>query len=49
VRNVHKIFVREPEQQRPSAGLGYNWEDNIKVHVQEEDVGVCGLNFSGSG
>jgi len=32
--NAYKILVRKPERKRPSEGLGYNWEHNIKVYVQ---------------
>jgi len=42
--NAYKILVRKPERKRPSEGLGYNWEHNIKVYVQGggcEWVCVC--------
>jgi hypothetical protein len=33
--NAYKILVRKPERKRPSERLGYKWEDNMKVYVQE--------------
>ena len=32
--NTYKILVRKPERKRPSEGLRYKWEDNIKVYIQ---------------
>jgi len=32
--NAYKILVRKPKRKRPSEGLEYKWEDNIKVYVQ---------------
>ena len=40
-RGVHTVLVRKPEGNRPLGRPRRNWEDNIKMDLQEVG-GVCG-------
>ena len=39
-RGVHKVLVGKPEGKRPLGRPRRRWEDNIKMDLQEVEVGV---------
>jgi hypothetical protein len=39
-RIVYRVLVGKPERKRPLGRHGRRWEDNIKMDLQEVDVGV---------
>jgi hypothetical protein len=42
-RGVHRVLVRKPEGKRPLGRPRPRWKDNIKMDLQEEEVGGgCG-------
>jgi hypothetical protein len=40
-RGVHRVLVGKPEIKRPLERPRLRWEDNIKMYLQEVEVG-CG-------
>jgi hypothetical protein len=43
---VHRKLVEKPEGKRPLGRPRRRWEDNIKIDLQEQDVGVLtGLSW----
>jgi hypothetical protein len=38
-RGVYRVLVGKPEGKRPLGRPRHRWEDNIKVYLQEWDVG----------
>jgi hypothetical protein len=43
---VYRGLVGRPEVKRPLERPRRRWEDNIKMDLQEQDVGVCnGLSW----
>ena len=45
---VYRVLVGKPEGKRPLGRPRHRWEDNIKMDLQEVDVGD-GLDRAGSG
>ena len=39
-RGVHRVLVGKPEGKRPLGRPRRRWEDNIKMNLQEVDVGT---------
>jgi hypothetical protein len=39
-RGVYRVLVGKPEEKRPLGRPRCRWEDNIKMDLQEVDVGV---------
>jgi len=39
-RGVYRVFVRKPEGRRSLGRPRLSWGDNIKMDLQEVDVGV---------
>jgi hypothetical protein len=39
-RTLYRVLVRKPERKRPDGRSSHRWEDNIKMDLQEVDVGV---------
>jgi hypothetical protein len=45
-RGVYRVLVGKPEGKRPLGRLRRRWEDNIRMDLQEMDVGVrTGLSW----
>jgi len=42
-------MVEKPEEMRPLGRPRHRWEDNIRMDVERDTVGSCGLESSGSG
>jgi len=38
-RDLYRVLVGNPEGRRPLGRPRLRWEDNIKMHLQEGDVG----------
>jgi hypothetical protein len=39
-RGLYRVLVRKPEGKRPFGRPRYRWEDNIKMDIEEWDVGL---------
>ena len=39
-RGIYRILVGKPKGKRPLGRLRRRWEDNIKMDLQEVDVGI---------
>jgi hypothetical protein len=39
-KDVYRVLVGKPEGRRPLGRPRYRWEDNIRMDLQEWDVGV---------
>jgi hypothetical protein len=39
-RGVHRVLVGKPEGKRPLGIPRRRWEDNIKMHLQEVNIGA---------
>jgi hypothetical protein len=37
MRNLYKIFVRNPEGKKPCGGLRGRWEHDIKIDLRQTD------------
>jgi hypothetical protein len=47
-REENRVLMGKPEGKKPLGRPRHGWEDNIKMDLQEVDVG-CGLGRAGSG
>jgi hypothetical protein len=47
-RNAYRLLVGEPEGKRPLRRPRQRWVDNIKIPFYRENMGSCGLEWSGS-
>jgi hypothetical protein len=48
-RNAYRILVGKPEGKRPLGRRRRRWVDNIKIDLNRDRMGWCGLDLSGSG
>ena len=48
-RNEYSVLVGMHERTRRLGMLGVSWVDNIKVNLDRNTIGTCGLDLSGSG
>jgi hypothetical protein len=48
-RKVHKVLVGKLEGKSPLRRPRYRWEDGIRIDIGETGLGVCGVDFVGSG
>jgi hypothetical protein len=48
-RKVYKVLVGKPEGKRPLRRPRHRWEDRIRMHLGEIDLGGCRMDSTGSG
>jgi hypothetical protein len=48
-RNAYRLLVGKPEGKKPLGRPRHRWVDNIKMELLEAGLGLCGLDWSGSG
>jgi hypothetical protein len=48
-RKVYKFLVGKPEGRRPLGRPRRRWEDGVRIDLREIGLGVCGLDWTGSG
>jgi hypothetical protein len=45
--NAYKMLVRKPERKRLNGRPSHEWENNIRMDLNRNMVGNCGLDASG--